>query len=81
VAASTQNEFWSSPLIALALMMILGTFQSHSKEDKFLWFYVALVAGSGALLFFAGEAVYWTTPLVLGVLYRLFIGELVIKTK
>lgn len=76
LAAKINNQFWSSPLIALAVMFFFGSLPSHNPDDKFEWMYCLLIVGSGSLLAFTSEQIYWTTPLVIGVLYKLFIGEL-----
>lgn len=76
LAAGLENSFWASPLIGLALMFFLGNFPNQNQADVFEWAYFLLILGSGALLVFTSEQAYWTTPILLGVLYNLFIGEL-----
>jgi hypothetical protein len=76
MGASMENEFWGSPLLALALMFFFGTLPNENSADKFEWIYCLLIVCSGAMLAFTSEQVYWTSPLLLGVLYNLFIGEL-----
>lgn len=71
-AAMKTNEFWSTPLIAVAVMFLFGQLPRSEKKDQFEWLYVLLCLGSGALLLFTPEQVYWTTPLTLGVILNVF---------
>ncbi len=73
LAASQNNTFWSSPLLGLALMLILGKFPPVGKRGWFLWTYVLLILGSAGLLLFTPEKVYWTSPLLLGVLANILV--------
>ncbi|MEP7166603.1 MAG: hypothetical protein ABI758_01335 [Candidatus Woesebacteria bacterium] len=72
MAASQGNRYWSSPLVAILVMWGLGSLPMAGKRDWFLFAYTLLIVGAGALLVLTPEKVYWTTPLVLGVLANVF---------
>jgi apolipoprotein N-acyltransferase len=80
LANAMQNEFWASPLIGLALMFLFGEMPSLGKKTWFMFFFGILIIGSFFLLIFTKEQVYWTTPILLGVLVNLFaLGEIDFK--
>lgn len=68
IGAAQGNPHWSSPLIALLVMWLIGSLPMGGKRDWFLFAYFVLILGSGALLILTRENVYWTTPLLLGVI-------------
>lgn len=72
LASSQNNEFWSSPLIALVIMFFLGHLPPAEKKGVFLWIYFVLILGSAGLLLFTPQQVYWTSPILLGVLLNVF---------
>jgi hypothetical protein len=69
LACLVGNQYWSSPLVALALMVL---FNNLSARDKlFHWLYIVLIFGSVFLLMRTTEQTYWATPLLLGVIMHL----------
>lgn len=68
LGAVRENQFWSSPLIAIAVMFWLGELLSLSGfKVWFLVLYLMLIVTSAILLVFTNQTVYWTSPLVLGI--------------
>lgn len=72
VAALKGNQYWSSPFIALLAMFFLGSFPMVGMRSWFQYLYAVLAVTAGVVLLFTPEQIYWTTPLLLGVLANVF---------
>lgn len=75
LARAMDNQYWASPIIAWVIMGAFGHIQPGKQTNTFYWLYFIFVLGSLGLLILTNEAVYWTSPMLLGVLGNIFALE------
>jgi hypothetical protein len=68
IAAGLQNQYWTSPLYALAFLALLGKLGNTESSLKFSRLYLVLSVGALCLLLIPTYAVVWTFPLVIGLI-------------